>query len=181
MVKKRSFLFKGMSSLIIRDAKTEELSFIREMRLQAYEEHAPKIPEAHWNALKKSILSDADSKPSIERMVAEIDGEIVGSVALFAPDKQVYAGMLDEELDYPELRMLAISSNARGKGVATALINECIKRSKEKGFREMGLHTADFMENAIKLYTHLGFERLPQFDFEPANDGIIVKAFRIKF
>ena len=43
----------------------------------------------------------------------------------------------------------------------------------------MGLHTADFMENAIKLYTHLGFERLPQFDFEPTNDGIIVKAFRI--
>jgi len=34
------------------------------------------------------------------------------------------------------------------------------------------------MEDAIKLYEHLGFARLPQFDFEPANDGIIVKAFR---
>lgn len=169
-----------MRNLIIRDSKEEELAFIREMRLQAYEEHAPKISEAHWNALKQSILSDADSKPGIERMVAEIDGEIVGSVALFAPDKQVYEGLLDGEQDYPELRMLAISQKARGKGVATALINECMKRTKEKGFTEMGLHTADFMENAITLYTHLGFERLPQFDFEPANDGIIVKAFRIK-
>ena len=168
-----------MKNLIIRDAKNEELVYIREMRLHAYEEHAPKIPEAHWNALQQSILSDADSKPGIERIVAEIDGEIVGSVALFAPDKQIYEGLLDEELNYPELRMLAISQQARGKGVATALINECIKRTKEKGFTEMGLHTADFMENAIKLYTHLGFERLPQFDFEPANDGIIVKAFRI--
>ncbi|MEK3980318.1 GNAT family N-acetyltransferase [Psychrobacillus sp. FSL K6-2836] len=168
-----------MGKLFIRDSKEEELAYIREMRLQAYEEHASKIPEAHWNTLKQSILSDADSKPGIERMVAEINGEIVGSVALFAPDKQIYEGLLDEELDYPELRMLAISQQARGKGVATALINECIKRTKEKGFTEMGLHTADFMENAIKLYTHLGFERLPQFDFEPANDGIIVKAFRI--
>ncbi|WP_256243316.1 hypothetical protein [Bacillus sp. V3B] len=35
------------------------------------------------------------------------------------------------------------------------------------------------MESAIKLYERLGFERLPQFDFEPANDGIIVKAFRL--
>lgn len=168
-----------MKYLIIRDSKEEELAFIREMRLQAYEEHIPKIPNAHWSALKQSILSDSDSKPGIERIVAEIDGEIVGSVALFAPDKQIYEGLLDEELDYPELRMLAISTQARGKGVATALINECIKRTKEKGFTEMGLHTADFMENAIKLYAHLGFERLPQFDFEPANDGIIVKAFRI--
>ncbi|MET0959397.1 MAG: GNAT family N-acetyltransferase [Psychrobacillus psychrotolerans] len=166
--------------MIIRNAKEEELAHIREMRLHAYKEHAPKIPEAHWNALQQSILSDADSKPGIERIVAEIDGEITGSVALFAPDKQIYEGLLDEELNYPELRMLAISQQARGKGVATALINECMKRTREKGFTEMGLHTADFMENAIKLYTHLGFERLPQYDFEPANDGIIVKAFRIK-
>ena len=168
-----------MKNLIIRDSKEDELAYIREMRLQAYAEHTHKIPVDHWNALKQSILSDADSKPGIERMVAEVDGEIVGSVALFAPDKQVYEGLLDEELDYPELRMLAITPEARGKGVATALINECISRTKEKGFTSMGLHTADFMENAIKLYSHLGFERLPQFDFEPANDGIIVKAFRI--
>jgi len=168
-----------MKYLIIRNSKEDELAYIREMRLQAYAEHTHKIPADHWNALKQSILSDADSKPGIERMVAEIDGEIVGSVALFAPDKQVYEGLLDEELDYPELRMLAITPEARGKGVATALINECISRTKEKGFTSMGLHTADFMGNAIKLYSHLGFERLPQFDFEPANDGIIVKAFRI--
>ena len=168
-----------MKYLIIRDSKEDELAYIRKMRLQAYAEHTHKIPVDHWNALKQSILSDADSKPGIERMVAEVDGEIVGSVALFAPDKQVYEGLLDEELDYPELRMLAITPEARGKGVATALINECISRTKEKGFTSMGLHTADFMENAIKLYSHLGFERLPQFDFEPANDGIIVKAFRI--
>lgn len=25
----------------------------------------------------------------------------------------------------------------------------------------------------------IGFERLPQHDFEPANDGVIVKAFRL--
>jgi len=165
--------------LILRDATEHELAFIREIRLHAYEEHAQKIPADHWNVLKKSILSDADLQPGIERIVAVIDGEIVGSVALFSPDIKAYEGLLEDELDYPELRMLAISSKARGKGVATALINECISRAKEKGFPAMGLHTADFMEDAIKLYEYLGFERLPQFDFEPTNDGIIVKAFRI--
>ncbi|SES42239.1 GNAT family N-acetyltransferase [Psychrobacillus sp. OK032] len=167
--------------MIIRDAVKEELTYIRELRLAAYEEHASKIPEAHWQALRKSILSDGDIQTGVERIVVEIDGEIMGSVALFSPDIKAYDGLLEDELSYPELRMLAISSKSRGKGIATLLINECINRAKEKGFSEMGLHTADFMESAIKLYEHLGFERLPQFDFEPANDGIIVKAFRISF
>lgn len=65
--------------------------------------------------------------------------------------------------------------------MASALINECIHRAKASGFSAMGLHTADFMEDALKLYSHLGFERLPQFDFEPTDDGIVVKAFRITF
>ncbi|MEI4770266.1 GNAT family N-acetyltransferase [Psychrobacillus sp. FJAT-51614] len=167
--------------VIIRDAVEDELSNIREQRLAAYNEHAPKIPDEHWKVLKQSILSDRDLQPGVERMVAEIDGEIVGSVALFSPEIKAYEGLLEGELDYPELRMLAISPQARGKGVATALINECIQRAKTKGFSSMGLHTADFMENAIKLYDRLGFERLPQFDFEPTNDGIVVKAFRITF
>lgn len=167
--------------VIIRDAVDEELAYIRELRLAAYEEHATKIPEAHFQALKKSILSDGDIQTGVERMIVESDGEIIGSVALFSPDIKAYDGLLEDELGYPELRMLATSSQSRGKGIATLLINECIKRAKEKGFSEMGLHTADFMGDAIKLYEHLGFERLPQFDFEPANDGIIVKAFRIRF
>jgi ribosomal protein S18 acetylase RimI-like enzyme len=37
------------------------------------------------------------------------------------------------------------------------------------------------MKSAMGLYERLGFERLPQFDFEPANDGIIVKAYRLSF
>jgi ribosomal protein S18 acetylase RimI-like enzyme len=100
---------------------------------------------------------------------------------LFAPQMDSYKGLLEDEPDYPELRMLAVSTSARGRGVASALISECIQRAKAKGFTAMGLHTADFMEDAINLYGRLGFERLPQFDFEPADDGIIVKAFRISF
>jgi hypothetical protein len=43
----------------------------------------------------------------------------------------------------------------------------------------IGLHTADFMKRAIQLYGRLGFERSLKYDFEPANDGVIVKAFRL--
>ena len=164
--------------MIIRNAKVIELPFIREQRVNSYEEHAQKIPEDHWKALKQAISSDADAQEDVERIIAEIDGQIVGSVALFPAKIDAYEGLVDE-LDYPEIRMLAVTPQARGKGVAAALISECIRRARGQGFYSIGLHTADFMKRAMGLYERLGFERLPQFDFEPADDGIIVKAYRL--
>lgn len=164
--------------MIIRDAVEEELPSIREQRVNSYEEHAQKIPEGHWQALKQAISSSADTQPGVEVIIAEIDGIIVGSVALFPAKTNAYDGYVDE-LDYPEIRLLTVTPEARGKGVASALISECIQRTKSKGFQLIGLHTADFMASAKRLYKRLGFERLPQFDFEPANDGIIVKAYRL--
>jgi ribosomal protein S18 acetylase RimI-like enzyme len=77
--------------------------------------------------------------------------------------------------------MLAVTPGARGKGIAAALVLECIRRAKVNGFQSIGLHTADYMESAVKLYQRIGFKRQPEFDFEPVNDGIIVKAYRLKF
>lgn len=171
---------KAGVAMKIRDAKREEAAFIREQRVYSYKEHADCIPEGHWEALKRSISSEADIQPGVERIVAELDGEILGSVALFPAKTDAYNGYIDA-LDYPEIRMLAVTPEARGKGVATALITECIRRSKEKGYSSIGLHTGQFMESAMRLYESLGFERLPQFDFEPAGDGIIVKAYRLTF
>ncbi|MEH7381834.1 GNAT family N-acetyltransferase [Bacillus sp. JJ1533] len=162
----------------IRDAKQDELDFIREQRVAAYFEHSSVIPAAHWQALKQSISSEADRLHGSELIVCELNGGIVGSVVLIPANTDAYDGQLDE-LEYPEIRMLAVSPEARGKGVASALITECIQRSRAKNHRHIGLHTGEFMRQAIKLYTKHGFERLPQYDFEPANDGIIVKAFRL--
>ncbi|MCQ6279625.1 GNAT family N-acetyltransferase [Bacillus sp. EB600] len=167
--------------MIIRDAVEDERSYIREQRINAYMEHASKIPEEHWNVLREAIASDADTQPGVEQIVAVIEGEIVGSVVLFPPKTDAYKGLIADVLEDPEIRMLAVSPEDRGKGVATALITECIQRAKMKGSPAIGLHTSDFMESAIKLYENLGFKRLPQYDFEPTDDGIIVKAFRISF
>jgi GNAT superfamily N-acetyltransferase len=164
--------------MIIREAMENELPFIREQRVNAYVEHKAKIPEGHWLALKQAILSEGDTLPGVERIVAEIDGKIAGSVVLFPANIDAYEGNVDV-LNYPEIRMLAVSPEMRGKGVASALVAECIQRAKVKGCQAIGLHTGEFMETAMKLYETMGFERQPQYDFEPANDGIIVKAYRL--
>ncbi|WP_342429684.1 GNAT family N-acetyltransferase [Neobacillus sp. FSL H8-0543] len=164
--------------MIIRDAYESELSFIRSQRVQSYEEHKKSIPMEHWNALKQAISSEADNLPGVERIVAELEGEIVGSVVLFPAKTDAYEGAIDE-LDYPEIRMLAVAPEMQGKGVATALVSESIQRTRARGYHVIGLHTGQFMAGAIRLYERLGFVRQPQFDFEPADDGIIVKAYRL--
>ncbi|CAM5207276.1 putative N-acetyltransferase YhbS OS=Ureibacillus acetophenoni OX=614649 GN=SAMN05877842_1183 PE=4 SV=1 [Ureibacillus acetophenoni] len=166
--------------MIIRDALPTEFAKVKEIRLAAYEEHAGKVPESHWNALKQQIIADEDT-PGIETIVAEVDGEIVGTAVLYPAETSAYQGLVDNQLTYPELRKLAVSDKARGKGVAKALIQECINRAKKKGYASMGLHTADYMETAMKLYEKIGFVRTPEEDFIPLEDGIVVKAFRITF
>ena len=161
----------------IRDANKEELPYIRNQRKESYQEHEMAVNKDHWQALQNSILSDADIQPNVELIVAEVEGEILGSVALFPAKMDAYEGQVDE-LDHPEIRLLAVPKSARGHGVATALLMECFQRAKQQGYDYIGLHTGSFMQGAIKLYESLDFERLPQYDFEPADDGIVVRAYR---
>jgi GNAT superfamily N-acetyltransferase len=163
--------------LFIRKALNHEFRLIREQRILAYKEYAEKLPKYHWLALKEAILADSDTQPGVEILVAEADGEIIGSVVLFPGKIDAYKGQT-EILDYPEIRMLSVMPHARKKGVAIALIKECIERSKIMNAKFIGLHTGEFMDNAMKLYERMGFERVPELDFTPSDDGIVVKGYR---
>ncbi|MDZ5474458.1 GNAT family N-acetyltransferase [Bacillus sp. 31A1R] len=163
----------------IRNAVKEEILFIRKQRIRAYNDHEKLVPEDHFKALQKAISSDADIQAGVELIVAEEGGIILGSVALVPPNSDAYEGFLDE-LNHAEIRLLAVDPEARGKGVGKALVNECIQRTKQKNQTAIGLHTGEFMSSAIVLYESLGFVRCPEYDFEPANDGIIVKAFKLE-
>jgi ribosomal protein S18 acetylase RimI-like enzyme len=45
-------------------------------------------------------------------------------------------------------------------------MEECLARASAAGARGMGLHTADFMYEAVRLYWRLGFRPAPVFDFQ---------------
>lgn len=115
--------------MLIRDARKNEREMIKDLRLEAYQEHEHKIPKKHWKVLKQQILSDEEQ--GAEQIVAEIDGKIAGCVVLFPPKSSLYDGMLEEELDYPEIRRLAVSPEFLGRDIARALIEECIRRTRK--------------------------------------------------
>ncbi|MHA6480792.1 GNAT family N-acetyltransferase [Paenibacillus sp. strain BS8-2] len=165
--------------MLIREAEENEREWIRKQRIEAYRVHANRIPAGHWAALEQAISTDADALEEVKLLVAvEDNGEIAGSVALFHPDIDAYDG-LTEKQNIPEIRLLAVSPANRGRGIASALLEECFRRARSEGFAAIGLHTGEFMLEAISLYERTGFIRVPEHDFQPADDGINVRAYRL--
>jgi len=164
--------------LKIRKVETNEIINVRKQRISCYEEYKKDISNEHWKALKGTLSSENDVMDGVEFFVMEDGGKIVGSVVLFPAQLDAYEWQTGKA-EYPEIRMLAVDKESRGHGIARELVKHCILVSQEKGYTHIGLHTADFMKGAMKLYEDMGFVRVPELDFEPANDGVMVRGFRL--
>ncbi len=167
-----------MNSLHIRDARDRDRDAIRDVTLSAYEEYAALMPQ-HWEDYRRNVLATlADVKPA-EQIVVEQDGSIVGTVLLYPAGAVL--GRPDGtpvSIDWPEVRLLAVAPAARGQGVGTALMQECVRRARRSGAAALTLHTTDMMWVAMRMYDHMGFVRTPELDFRPAED-VIVKGYRL--
>ena len=65
-----------------------------------------------------------------------------------------------------EIRMLAVSHAARGRGVGQALVQACVDRATAAG-KSLVLCTQPTMHKAHRLYERLGFTRVPERDRHP--------------
>ena len=59
-----------------------------------------------------------------------------------------------------ELQKMYFSQEIRQKGFGAKMINTCLNKAKEFGYKKCYLETIPFMESARKLYTKVGFESL---------------------
>jgi ribosomal protein S18 acetylase RimI-like enzyme len=69
--------------------------------------------------------------------------------------------------------LLAVPPAWRGEGVGELLVAECVRRAREMGARELGLHTSRSMRAAMRLYERLGFVRAPERDFTPEGTEVV--------
>ena len=164
---------KTSSLLHIRDAHLHEREAITALTLAAYAQYAPLMP--HWEQYRRHVLTSLREDEPGALIVAERDGVIVGSVLL---DPLETTGATDTNMEWPELRLLAVAPQARGQGVGRALLDECIRRACRAGVAVLGLHTEDIMEVAMRMYEGSGFVRVPEVDFSPAAD-VLVKGYRL--
>lgn len=163
-------------TILIREATPDDRAAIRAMTLAAYEQYEHLMSPAHWQEYHELLLAKlaSDDAPFI---VAELNGAIVGSVRLVPP---IPADAPDQQPgdEWPEVSILAVSPAARGRGIASALLEECIRRARASGATTLGIHTEEVMSVALNLYQRRGFVRAPETDFYPDPDTHVM-GFRL--
>jgi GNAT superfamily N-acetyltransferase len=166
-----------MPDIQIRDARLSDHEAIRAVTLAAYQEYAALMPR-FWEPYRQNILTTLAGVSPAEQIVAEQDGQILGTVLLY-PIGTTFSDAegVTMRLEWPEIRLLAVDPDRRGQGIATALMQECIRRARQTGAAWLILHTTDMMWAAMQLYEHMGFARAPELDWHPAPE-VTIKGYR---
>ncbi|MEU6845573.1 GNAT family N-acetyltransferase [Streptomyces sp. NPDC046716] len=103
-----------------------------------------------FEALVAKIVGDYAVKhsPTTEAAwIAEVDGERAGCVMLVADDQPGVA----------KLRVLLVTSAARGLGLGTRLVEQSLTFARDAGYRSVSLWTTDNLVSARRIYEHFGF------------------------
>lgn len=105
-----------------------------------------------FEGLVARIVADFVERRETEReaaWIAELDGQRVGCVFCTAADTA----------DTAQLRLLLVEPSARGSGVGTRLVDECLRFAKRAGYTRIMLWTNDVLVAARRVYERAGFVR----------------------
>jgi DNA-binding MarR family transcriptional regulator/GNAT superfamily N-acetyltransferase len=103
-----------------------------------------------YEKLVTRIVNDyaTDHDPKREAgWIAEVDA---------APAGCVFCVRHDDET--AQLRLLLVDPAARGLGIGTRLVEECLRFARTAGYRRMRLWTNSVLHDAIRIYERAGFQ-----------------------
>jgi ribosomal protein S18 acetylase RimI-like enzyme len=137
---------------VIRAATDEDAEAIAALWTEAYFE------EGEGGRDTPYARSDFDETKAVAAhlLVAEMDGAVVGIVALLAPDEPGRAVALDGEA---ELARLVVSSAARRQGIGRALANRCAELARSEGWPAISLWSRPYQRAGHRLYESLDYQR----------------------
>jgi DNA-binding MarR family transcriptional regulator/N-acetylglutamate synthase-like GNAT family acetyltransferase len=110
--------------------------------------------DERFEALVAQIVADFIDhyNPARERCwIAEMDGEIVGSVVVVQAGETV-----------AKLRLLLVEPRVRGLGLGTRLVKECIRFARRSGYQKLMLWTNSVLVEARHIYQKSGFTLIAQ-------------------
>ena len=168
-----------MTGIFIREARMEDDSRIGELLLDAFmSTYARKMPEIVYGEARKAELRDvAGKRRKATVLVCELEGQIVGTVAIFKP------GALDSKAwikNFADLRHLAVDPRLHGKGVAKPLLDRAEEIVKvEWKIDGICLHVRQGVGGVARLYEKRGFVRDPAGDIR--NPEVLLEAYFLRF
>ncbi len=102
-----------------------------------------------YEALVAQICADFITSYDIKKercWIAEMHGRQVGSIFCVKQSEEV-----------AKLRLLVVSHEARGLGLGSRLVAECIKFARHSGYKKLVLWTNDVLVGARRIYEKEGF------------------------
>ena len=143
---------KNSEPYVLRQHEPGDMGWIIHMHGRLFSE------EYGWDerceALVARICADflTHYNPDRERCwIAEMDGQIVGSVMLVQESEEV-----------AKLRLLLIDPRARGLGLGKRLVDECIRFARRKGYKKLVLWTNHVLVAARNIYQKAGFVKVKE-------------------
>ena len=123
-------------SALVRPLRPEDHEAVAELTLASYVDGGHIAPD---DAYVKTLMDVADRAGRAEVLVAEIDGEVAGSVVLTPPGSPLAETSGDGEYEF---RMLAVHPRFHRRGVGGALLAEIVARARaEEGVDAVVLTT----------------------------------------
>ena len=104
---------------------------------------------------------DQTAAAAAHLLVAELDGAVLGVVALLAPEEPSRAVASEGEA---ELARLVVSSAARRQGIGRVLANRCAELARNHGWQTIALWSRPYQSAGHRLYESLGYRRQPDRD-----------------
>ena len=144
----------------IRSALPSEGPEIARLVERALSEYHLADPDMHEAYVAYSL--DPTHATGADRLVAELDGRIVGSV-LFFPRVVLRPSWPG---DVATFGTLVVDPAIRRSGIGQLLVEACIARAKAAGAAGVIIETMPFMRSGAAFYGRVGFERWPAGDWD---------------
>ena len=154
-----------LERVVSREARPEDDAAIGELLVEAFmTQYARKLPEVVYTEERKRSLRDTAAKRAVARvLVAELEGRVVGTVALWPPGSPGSEAWLPGAAD---LRHLATAVELHGQGLSTPLLEAAERVAREWRVPAICLHVRRGVEGVARLYQRRGFLREPSADLE---------------
>ena len=144
----QGLLGEASPSYILRNPQPGDMGWIIHRQAVLYAQ------EYGWNNEYEALVAEILAKfvrefdPARERCwIAEKDGKVIGSVFIVRQDETT-----------AKLRLLYVDPCARGLGIGSRLVDECLRFSRQVGYTKMVLWTNSILTDARRIYDKAGFQ-----------------------